>query len=210
MIDLHWTLFGARSEPAVVWRELWAQRTEITLVGRPTSVPGRPGQAMQLAMHAAQHGPNFTKPLEELSLALTRWPRHVWESAAALAHRIGALEAFAAGLRLVPSGAVVASDLALLPTPELEWEIRHGADRPRGTFHLRALAEAGSLGERMRVVRRSLLPGRTWIRHEYPWARRGPVPLAAAYGLHLVRAPLWVMRAWAFSRRARQAARRSG
>jgi hypothetical protein len=63
---------------------------------------------MGLALHAAQHGPKYVKGLAELALGLERWPTEVWEAAAQLAARTGAMEAFAAGLRLVPEGAVAA------------------------------------------------------------------------------------------------------
>jgi putative nucleotidyltransferase-like protein len=207
-IDLHWTISGARSAPAVVWGALWRARTEITLAGNRAAVPDRSAQALHLAMHAAQHGPKFHKHLDELSLALGRWPREVWEAAAALAQEIDGLEPFAAGLRLVPAGGALASQLALPSTHELEWTIQNLDRRPRGTFHLRALEDAESRAEQVRVLSRALVPNRTWITHEHPWAGRGPMRLAGGYALHILRAPLWATRAWAYSRRARRARRR--
>jgi hypothetical protein len=162
---------------------------------------------MHLAMHAAQHGPTFGKHVDELHLALERWPAEVWDAAAVLASEIAATAAFASGLRLVPRGAAEASRLQLPATDELDWTIRHLASRPRGTFHLRALAEARSLRDRLRIARRSLLPSRAWITHQHPWAHEGRLYVAAAYGLHLARAPVWAARAWRFRRRAGRAAR---
>lgn len=207
MIDLHWTLFGARAAPEVVWRALWGRSTEIELHGRRAAVPDRAGLALHLALHAAQHGPGFDKHLGELSLALARWPHEVWGSAATLAEDIGALVPFAAGLRLVSQGEVVASDLGLPSSAEAEWTIEHRDRRPRGTFHLRAFAEARGPAERVSVVRRSLFPRRAWIAYEYPWARGGRLRLAAGYCAHLLRAPAWGARAWRFTRRARRSAR---
>jgi hypothetical protein len=117
---------------------------------------------------------------------------------------VGATAAFAAGLRLVPPGAALARDLALPPTDELQWAIANRNVRPRGTFHLRAFAEARTLPQRASVLRRSLLPRREWIAWQYPWARAGGVRLLAAYGLHLMRAPVWAAAAWRFRRRARE------
>ena len=54
---------------------------------------------MHLATHAAQHGPAYPKHVDELALALERWPADVWDSAALLAQEIDATKAFAAGLR---------------------------------------------------------------------------------------------------------------
>jgi hypothetical protein len=210
MVDLHWTLAGARATPAVVWGALWKARTKIELASRHAAVLDCPGQAMQLAMHAAQHGPKFDKHLGELSLALGRWREDVWESAAALAREIGALEAFAAGLRLVPDGALLASELALPSTGDVDWTIQHANSQPRGTFHVRALMTADGLSERARVVRHSLFPSRAWISYEHSWARGGRLRLAAAYCVHLLCVPLWAARAFKFARRARREGRRSG
>ena len=207
MIDLHRWLPGARATPGKAWEALAARRTWIEIEGRQAAVLDRAGQAMHLATHAAQHGPAFPKPVDELALALERWPADVWDSAALLAQEIDATEAFAAGLRLVPEGAEVAERLALASTAELDWTIRHRHARPRGTFHLQALADARGARERVRILRRSLLPSQAWIMHQHPWARAGGLRVIAAYGAHLARAPGWAARAWLYRGRARRAGR---
>jgi Uncharacterised nucleotidyltransferase len=205
MIDLHRWLPGARATPGKAWEALAARRTWIEIEGCQAAVLNRAGQAMHLATHAAQHGPGFPKHVDELALALERWPADAWDSAAWLAQEIDATEAFAAGLRLVPEGAVVAARLALGSTGELDWTIRHR--RPRGTFHVQALADARGARERLEVLRRSLLPSRVWIMHQHPWARAGGLRVIAAYGAHLARAPGWAARAWLYRGRARRAGR---
>jgi hypothetical protein len=162
---------------------------------------------MHLAMHAAQHGPAFEKHLDELLLAIERWPDEVWESAALLAEELDATETFAAGLRLVPEGEALAARIGLPSTTELDWTIRHLHDRPRGTFHLQAFADAAETRERLTILRRSLLPGRVWIMRQHPWARGGGLRVIAAYGVHLARAPGWAARALLFRGRARRAGR---
>ena len=117
------------------------------------------------------------------------------------------VEYFAAGLRLVPTGAQLARELELPATDELLWTLRHRDARPRGTFHLRAFTEATSRSERIEVLRRALLPTRRWIVLRYPWASGGPLPLIGAYGVHIARAPGLAARAWWFQRRARRARR---
>src|SRR5579862_451064 len=206
-VDLHRWLPGAQADPVLAWPALMGHRTWIEISGRRAAVLDRGGQAMHLAMHAAQHGPTFTKHLDELALALERWPRDVWDSAARLAERIGATEAFAAGLRLLPEGDTEAERLGLAPTAELDWMIRHRWSRPRGTFHLGALADAQGLGPRLDILRRTLFPTRAWLTFEYRWARRGGICLVAAYAVHVARAPAWAARAWLFTRRARRASR---
>lgn len=206
-IDLHRWLPGARADPAVAWVSLVARRTWIELGGHQVAVLDRTGQAVHLATHAAQHGPAFRKHLDELELALARWPAGVWDSAARLTSEIDATEAFAAGLRLCRAGAAEAARLRLPATDELDWKIEHRAERPRGTFHLQALAEASGLRDRADVVRRSLVPPRAWIIHEHPWAEPGGLRVVAAYGLHLALAPAWAARAWRFRWHAQRAGR---
>jgi sarcosine oxidase gamma subunit len=207
MIDVHRWLPGARATPGKAWGALAARRTWIEIEGRQAAVLDRAGQAMHLATHAAQHGPAFPQHVDELALALERWPADVWDSAAVLAKEIDATDAFAAGLRLVSEGAEMAERLALGSTAELDWKIRHRHARPRGTFHLQALADARGARERVGILRRSLLPSQAWIKHQHPWARAGGLRVIAAYGAHLARAPGWAVDAWLFRGRARRAGR---
>ena len=208
MVDLHRWLAGAQASPAAVWDALIARRTWIEVGGRRAAVLDRAGQAMHLTLHAAQHGPQHRRPLNELALALERWPARVWDAAAELADEIGATPAFAAGLRLLRSGAAEAARLRLPATDELDWKIRHRATRPRGTFHVQALARADGLGDRLRVLRSALVPNRVWMARQHPWAQKGGIQLVAAYGVHVARAPVWAARAWRFNRQARRAGRR--
>ena len=149
---------------------------------------------------------SYGRGQQELALALERWPLRVWEEAAGVAAEIDAVDAFAAGLRLLPRGAELAKALGLPATDQLDWEIRHVASRPRGTFHLQALADKRGLLGRAEVLRHALLPSRAWIAREYPWARRGGARLVLGYVVHLMRAPAWAVRAWRFRRRSRRAA----
>jgi hypothetical protein len=208
-VDVHRWLPGARVAAEIAWHALSSRRTWIEVGGRTTAVLDRAGQALQLATHAAQHGPAFVKHTDELALALARWPPEVWEAASTLADEVGAVEAFAAGLRLVPAGSALAGRLALPSTAELGWTIQHRHGRPRGTFHLRALADAETWGERLQILRRSLFPRRAWIIQQHSWARGSRLRLLAAYGFHLLRAPVWATRAWMFRRRGQRAARRA-
>ena len=208
-VDLHWRLGGCAAPDNVVWEALAGEHASIDLVGRQAAVPGIAGLALHLALHAAQHGPRDVKARGDLARGLDRWSLDIWLAAARLAGRVGAVPTFAAGLRLLPEGTALASELRLPETNRLEWEIRHSEARPRGTFHLGALTEARGPREHASVLRRSLLPTRTWIRREFPWAARGKVPLLAAYASHIVRAPGWAVRAGLFRLRARRARRRA-
>jgi hypothetical protein len=200
-IDLHWRLYGCEAPSQVVWGVLSARHVLIEVAGRPVRTLDRPGHAVHLALHLAQHGPEDLKAAADLNRGLERWSPEVWRQAAELAGELGALEAFAAGLRLVPGGDLVARRLELPAADALLWQIEHSEERPRGAFHLQAFTEAHGLRERMNLLRRSLLPTRAWIVWEHPWAAKGRLGLVAGYCAHIVRAPAWAIRAWRFRRR---------
>lgn len=205
-IELHRWFPGAEAPPESAWEALWRKRTAIDVLGTRIAVLAREGQALQLATHAAQHGPHYFKGIRELELGLERFERSVWEEAARLAASVGATPAFAAGLRLAPAGGELATALGLPDDPEFDWDLRHLDERPRGAFHVEAL-RAATPRQRVQLVRRALFPNRRWLTVEYHWAQKSPLHLAAGYLLHLARAPLWGARAVAFRRRR---ARRGG
>jgi hypothetical protein len=205
-LDLHWRLTGCEAPGDLVWDQLAANRGWIELAGKQVPVPGDDGLALHVALHAAQHGPRKTKTIGDLARGVERWPVEVWRSAAQLAEAVQGLPAFAAGLRLVPAGARLSNRLGLAATPEVDWEIHHADSRPRGTFHLEALARDQGTRARLRVLWRSLFPTAPWIRTQFPWAR-GRLLLIVAYACHLVRAPVWAVRAARF-RRARRSSDR--
>jgi hypothetical protein len=209
-IDLHWRLSRCEASGDALWDALAAGRGSILLQGKAVAVPADEGLALHLAIHAAQGGLEDRKAIADLKRGIERWPPEVWEAAAQLARVVKGEAPFAAGLRLLRSGAELAGQLHLPPTPQLEWEIQHRESRPRGTFHLQAMANARGPRERLNVLRRSLLPTPQWIRWQFSWAARHSWLLPVAYARHLLRAPLWAARAMRYWRRARRADRSPG
>jgi hypothetical protein len=203
-VDLHKRLAGCRASDDVVWAALWRRRTSIEFAGREIAVLGEGGLALHLALHAAQGGPDEPKAIDDLARGIEHWAPKVWRDAAELAEEVQGVAAFGAGLRLVPSGARLAEVLDLPSTPRLDWEVRHRQLRPRGAFHIEAIGGARGLRERADLLRRSLLPTREWIVSEYRWAGRSRVHLLAGYVRHLLRSPLWAVRALRFELRARR------
>jgi hypothetical protein len=141
--------------------------------------------------------------MADLARGIERWPRADWEAAGQLARDVDGMAVFGAGLRMLPEGERLAAELRLPETAAATWEIVNRASRPRGTFHLRALADAGTMRERASVIRRSLFPTRRWIELHYRWSAHSPLLLPAAYAAHLLRAPVWALRAWRYRRRGR-------
>ena len=99
-IDLHSTLPGLRADPVDVWQELSATAESMPVGGRMVRVPNRAGVLMHIALHAVHHVEG--KPIEDLARAVRIASDDEWRAAAALAARLGGLEAFASGLRLLP------------------------------------------------------------------------------------------------------------
>ncbi len=205
LVDLHWRLFGCQASAESAWEALTARRAWVELDGRRVAVLAPEGLALHVATHAAQHGPGDAKAMADLARGVERWAASVWREAARLAADLGATASLAAGLRLNPRGAELARELGLPRTDQLDWAILHREARPRGAFHLQAMARARGPRQRLEVLRRSLLPTRRWIAYQYPWAAASRVRLVAAYGAHLLRAPVWAARAWRYRRRERRA-----
>lgn len=203
-VDLHKRLAGCRASDEAVWEALWGRRRSIEFAGRETTVLAEGGLAFHLALHAAQGGPDEPKAIGDLARGIERWAPDVWRDAAELAEEVQGVAAFGAGLRLVPSGARLAELLELPSTPRLDWEIRHRQLRPRGAFHVQTIGSARGLRERADVLRRSLLPTRKWIVSEYRWAGKSRAHLLVGYARHLLRSPLWALRALLFELRARR------
>ena len=77
-LDLHWRLPGCEADPERVWEALLARRVWIELERTEAPVLDRPGLALHLALHAAQHGSEDHKAIGDLARGLERWPIEVW------------------------------------------------------------------------------------------------------------------------------------
>src|SRR5262249_22746938 len=109
-VDLHHGLAGALAPPERIFTELSARTVGLRRGRSELAVLERRAAGVVLALHAAQHGVGEGQPLRDLELAVQRLDSSVWAEAGALAERLDATGAFAAGLRLVPGGAAVAPD----------------------------------------------------------------------------------------------------
>lgn len=203
-IDLHRKLAGCSAHDERIWELLRAGAQEIEVNGRNCLTLSDAGLALHLALHLAQHGTADVKATSDLRLGLDRWPPEVWREASALAVELGGDESFAAGLRLIPEGELTADALGIGGGERVLRDLEQRDSRPRGTFHLEALTHAGTVSERLGILRRSLLPSPNWIRWEMAWAGSSKVHLLAGYLVHLARVPLWAVRAARFTRQQRR------
>jgi hypothetical protein len=205
-VDLHHSLPGVGVSPTELWQILAGELQTISIGGVQAQILGRHATALHLALHAIQHGPSWSRPLEDLERALQRFPFEVWESASLLAARLKATAAFAAGLRLLPIGETVASQLGLPVERSVRLILAAEGPLPMA-LGFEALGERRGLRAKLSFLGRELFPPRSFMRVWSPTAMRGRFGLLLAY----LWRPLWLfrhggpaLRAW---RRARQQAR---
>ena len=202
-VDLHWLLPGCTVAADRAWEILSARVEPIAVAGVEVQAPMRAAIALVDALHAAHHGAATRKPLDDLDLAVERLGADTWRAAAALADELGATEAFAVGLRLVPAGAALASRLALPDRVSARRRLM-AAGHPSGALGLLRILEADR--GRLDAIRETLFPAPSYMRVAYPNARRGRRGLLLAYLMRLLararRLPAGV--------RALRAARRAG
>jgi len=178
-IDLHRTLAGALRPPPTVWAELSEGTTTVEVDGARVEALGVEARAVVVALHAAHHGPGERKPLEDLSRALGALDREGWRAAARLAGRLGADEAFVAGLRMLPAGAELAEALGLRAPVSVEVALRTGAPVPLA-LHLEWLHQAQGARAKARLLLRLLFPPRAFM-EPAPGVHRPRAALARAY-----------------------------
>jgi hypothetical protein len=187
-VDLHRSLLGANAAPHVVWKAL-ARDTEVMEVGgADVEVLSIPGKALHVALHATQHGASGGKSLADLTRALEQMSANQWEQSARLAEEIQAVEAFAAGLRLLPGGVAVAERLRLPTTTSVKIALQ-ASSAPPTSLGLERLASTPGVRARTRLVFAKLFPDPVFMRTWSLVARKGPVGLAASYVLR----PIWLL-----------------
>ncbi len=152
-VDLHRTLPYVAAPPADVWRALHAGHDAIALGEIDVDVLGVPQRCLHIAIHALQHAFEARGPFEDLRRAVDAASFEEWAEAASISRRLGAEDALAAGLCLVPQGEALSDRLGL--TAE-----RRGIVRIAATVDRRASGVPGPALSRCRHFRRAHAPPR--------------------------------------------------
>jgi hypothetical protein len=209
-IDLHRYLVGTPADRC--WEVLSRHTVPFGLVGRTVTALDLAARTMHLATHAAQDGPGDAKAISDLDRGLRRLPVDLWRDAADVARELGALAAFAAGLRLIPDGAALVASLGLSEHMSVELSLRVRSAPLEALFFERLRAAPG-LRRKAALVGHKLFPSATYVRANSELARRGPLGLAAARLLRplslLGRVPP-ALTAWWRAREAGHEPRRQG
>jgi hypothetical protein len=182
-IDLHRTVVGIDAPPSTTWSVLDREGVPGELAGAVVRMPGRPAQALLVALHAAQHGEGSEKTLGDLRRALERFDSPTWARAASLANELDALAAFSVGLGLDPRGRVLAEGLGLHGPTSRTARIRAAPHQPTALgldLLLRLPAR-----RRPAYLAGKVFPPADFMRDWRPIARHGRAGLAAAYAYRI-------------------------
>jgi Uncharacterised nucleotidyltransferase len=207
-LELHTTVPGIGVPPATVWRELASRTVRMEFGGVFIDVLDEPARAFHVALHVAHHGRADARMMADIGRALSEVPPSIWREAGALAGRLDALPAFAAGIRLHPHGQALLDELGITAalTPEIVLRAESAPPLAQGLAWLSQLPTARA---RARFVASTAFPPPSYLKVWSPLARRGRLGLVGAY----LWRPLWMaahiipaLRAW---RRAKHGARAS-
>jgi hypothetical protein len=203
-VDVHRHLQGLGVDDATAWHIL-SERTETVVVaGHPAPTLPAPARALYVTLHAAHHGRAWGKALSHVERAVSTLDESVWRDARDLAGRLGALDAFAAGLRLTADGAELADRMRLPTARSVKVEL-HASTPPPVALGFDQLARAGGARAGAVIIARKFVPPPGFIRHWWPPAARSRWMLALGYAYR----PLWVLRRSPAGFRAWRSARRS-
>ncbi len=180
-VDLHHGLLGASAPSELCWAVLARRTVPLRLAGvADVPVLDVPARAMHLALHAAQNGPIDVKAIADLERGLSRIDKSDWREAALVAADIGAEQAFAAGLRLVPDGRQLADELSLTREMTVELALRTRSVTQDALFFER-LAMASGLAKKAVLILRKCFPTAGTMRANSALARRGSLGLLFAW-----------------------------
>ncbi len=208
LVELHRSFYGIGAPDVHAWTELTRAAETITIAGEVIEMPALSTRSLLVALHASQHGKDERQPLQDLERACDQVPFDVWRDAAAVAEKVEATAAMAAGLRLVPAGRVIADELGLPHAASVELLMRVRA-APSYSHSLEGAAQAAGIA-RVRYIARKLLPSTAFMRYRYGLADAGAIRLALAYPVrwwHFLAALGPSVKAWT---RIRREARRLG
>lgn len=180
-VDLHRTLPYVAAPTPEVWRTLRHGHDTITLGAVEADVLGLPQRCLHIAMHALQHAFEARGPFEDLRRAIAAADLDDWTEAASVSRALGAEDALAAGLCLVPEGADLSARLGL--TEQRRGIVRMAATVDEGlpAYQVQRFLDADTFGERVRLFVNPVALSPANLRQVSPLARRGRLGLGLAY-----------------------------
>jgi hypothetical protein len=189
-VDLHHSMIGIGVSPTEFWRVMSGSTESMVVGGADVEVLGPGCRAFAVVIHVAKDGSRRSKARHDLGHAVTRLPLETWREALQVADQLDAREAFAAGLRMEPTGRELAARLGLPEvTPPVDVAIRRHGGAPPLAAGVNWMITTPGVGNKLRVIGRKLVPPPAFMRSWKPIARKGTIGLAIAY----VWRPFWVL-----------------
>ncbi|HWD53967.1 MAG TPA: hypothetical protein VG346_02540, partial [Acidimicrobiales bacterium] len=160
-------------------------KSSIMLGDVGVDVLGVPERCLHMAVHAVQHAFEIGEasgPFEDLRRAVAAGTIEEWSEAATVSRVLGAEDAMAAGLCLVPAGEALCARLRLTTARRgivrIATTVDHN-DLP--AYQLQRFVDAENLGERLRLLVNPIMLSPANLRQVSPLARHGRVGLGLAY-----------------------------
>jgi hypothetical protein len=203
VVDLHRRLQGLGVDGETAWEVLAAPAERLPVAGELVPALALPARVLYVTLHAAHHGRGTAKAVSHVERAVSAVDDATWRHAAALAERVAAVDAFVAGLRLVPAGAALADRLGFGHVQSVRVALE-ASSPPPVALGFEQLVRAGGWWARVGIIVRKVVPPPSFIRRWWPAADGNRRMLAFAY---LYR-PVWLvkkapagLRAWREARR---------
>ena len=158
-IDLHRSFHGVGVDDATAWAVLSRHTEPLAVGGAEVAVLDLPARALTVALHAAS-GHARARVLQDLDRAFQRASLELWHEAYGIATELGAVGPFAVGLRSLPAGRQVATELGLPEVVETAWVLRNRGDRQLlgRTLRLAWLGSLPTIRQKAGFVLRCLFP----------------------------------------------------
>lgn len=171
VVDLHVALKGIQAAPDDAWQVLADSAISWDWSGTMVPALAPAARAMHLALHLAQGGLADRKAATDLQLGLDKLDTATWTEACELARRLDAIDAFTAGLALLPDGTALVRALRLTPSNDLSTHLR-AQSAPQSVLILQRALAARSWRQRLGIAWREFFPSAEWMRafhlHESP------------------------------------------
>lgn len=187
-VDLHHRITLVPAPPVNAW-ELFAENSsQLSIAGLSIDTPSPTAHLVIIALHAAHHGAEEPKPLEDLRRAIERVDGLTWERAAEFATDLGAAHPMREGLKLVAGGGDLADRLKL-PDGAPRLVRLHARTAPATSSGIERLIQTRGVRARLVLLGHRFAPSPAYMREWQPLAGRGRIGLALAYFWR----PVWLL-----------------
>ncbi len=182
-VDLHRSLPYVATSPKEVWRVLSAGSDTMRVVDTDVAILGVPARTFHISIHAVQHAFETKNPFEDLRRALRVVTPEDLGTAVAISRALGAEDALAAGLCLIPEGQEVAGQLNLTTERRgmLRFDVEGASEIEAAAYQVQRVIDASSARERLDLFIDMIFVSPSVLRASSLMARRGRSGLLLAY-----------------------------